>query len=165
MATTPLVPCRCIGTVDGGPPTMVCLKEGASQDAKKGEIVYISGGYIVECGDNPALILGILAEDCHNGDAGANEVNVYLADNRNLFEANNCSAAATRAVNAITDVGAPRPIYRDTTNSKVQVGSASGGANNRVLIWNNSSRDAVGDTGGRNIFMFMQNFFQLGSTS
>lgn len=163
MATTPLVECKCIGTNDGGPPTRITLPEAASLTAKAGEIVYLLNGYVTECGDDPANILGILEEDGHNSTAGAYEVSVLLADGRNRFEANFVSAAGTRAVTSQVYVGLPRDIFRDTTNSKLQVGSTKSAA--RVVIQQLSSKDAVGDTGGRVIFQFQQKFFQLVATS
>lgn len=163
MSTIALVECKCVGTNDGGPPTRMVFPEGASLTAKAGEIVYLLNGYITECGDNPANILGILEEDGHNTTAGLYTIPVILADARNRFEANYVSAAATVAATALSIVGKPKDLYRDTTNSKLQVGSSQ--SNARVVIQALSGKDVVGDSGGRVQFQFNQKYFQLVGTS
>lgn len=159
MATIALGKCQCIGTVDGGPPLRMTFPEAASLTAVRGEPVYLLNGYVTECGDNPTAILGILEEDGHNSTAGAYEVSVVLADPRNVFEANFVSAAATVVATAQSHVGKPKDIFRDTTNSMLQVGNSQ--ANARVIIGKLSPKDAVGDSGGRVQFRFQEKWFQL----
>ena len=163
MATTNLVKVEAVMTDDGGPPIMMEFEEGASVTAVAGELALLSGGRAIECSDNPAIILGIFAEDGHNGTAGANKIKVWLADPRNIFKGNLVSAAGTQVATAITDVGLMYGLARDTTNSKVQVINTS--LNCRVVVLQHAKDDVIGDAGGRVLFRFLGKFAQLGSTS
>ena len=163
VATINLVAVEAVMTDDGGPPIMMEFEEGASVTAVAGELALLSGGRAIEAGDNPVLILGIFAEDGHNGSAGANKIRVWLADPRNIFKGNLVSGAGTQVATAITDVGLMRALVRDTTNSKVQVLNVA--TNGRVVILQHAKDDVIGDSGGRVLFRFLGKFAQLGSTS
>jgi hypothetical protein len=166
VATIPLSAFEIAKTTDGGPPTELYFPEGASQAFVAGEPVYLLNGYLVECGDNPALIVGIANGPAHNTTAGAYNVPVLLADERNIFRAQVCSAAGTRAASAVTMVGRAMALLRDTTNSLLQVLSTPlDGANGRVYCVGLSGQDVVGDTGGRVLVKFKQNNSQTGITS
>jgi len=54
----------------GQPPVVWSVPEGLNQTFKEGDFVYRNGGYLVICGADPALILGIALEDAHNTTAG-----------------------------------------------------------------------------------------------
>lgn len=167
MATIPLAECEIAGTNDGGPPTVLEVEEAASQTFVEGEPVYIAdSGYLTECGDNPALILGIAGADAHNTTAGAYKIPVYLADSRNIFRIQACSAAATRMATTRTAIGRILALFRDTTNSKLQAnGSTFDGSNGRVYCLGLDKQDTLGDTGGRYLVRFKPANSQVGATS
>lgn len=166
MATIPLGKAEWAMALDGGPCSILHFEEGASQSFVTGEPVMLTAGYVVECGDNPVAILGIALADAHNTSAGLYKIPVALADHRNIFRANCCSSAGTRAATALTMIGKGASILRDTTNSMLQILSTSlDGSNSRVTIMGLDPQDVVGDTGGRLLVKFKQPFCQLAMTS
>lgn len=166
MATIPLSAFEIARTTDGGPPTVMEFEEGASETFVAGEVVYLLNGYVKEVGANPALIVGVAGAPAHNTTAGAYKIPVFLADERNIFRAQVCSAAGTRAVTAQTMIGRAMALLLDTTNSFVQVLSTPlDGANGRVYCVGLDKQDVLGDTGGRVLVKFKQNYSQTGITS
>jgi hypothetical protein len=149
-------------TFSGNAPNLLSFPEASSQTFKAGEPVYLSSGYVTECGDDPSAILGIAADDAHNAaSSGLYEVGVYLPTPDMVFEANVYGGGA---ITAITDVGRSMGLYRDTSNSKLYVDKGDT-ANHRVVVIGLSKKDAVGDTYGRYLVQFEQKYLQLQITS
>lgn len=166
MATIALGKASWAMSLDGGPASVLTFLEGASQSFVAGEIVMLTAGYVVECGDNPVAILGIALADAHNTTAGLYSIPVALADHRNIFRANCCSSAGTGAATTLAMIGKGASLLRDTTNSMLQVLSTSlDGNNSRVTIMGLDKQDVLGDTAGRLLFKFKQPFSQLAMTS
>jgi len=167
LATIPLSAFEIAGTVDGGPPTVLEVEEAASESFVAGEPVYIAdSGYLTECGDNPALVLGIAGAPAHNTTAGLYKIPVYLADSRNIFRAQAASAAGTRMATTRAAIGRILALFRDTTNSLLQVNGATfDGANARVYCLGLDKQDVLGDTGGRYLVRFKPANSQVGGTS
>ena len=166
MATVTVSRARVARTISGNAPQVLMLPEAGSLAVKKGEFVYLSGGYVTEIGANPAAILGIADADAANGDAGANDIPVVIANNDTIFEIHKTNSTGTGVATAVTDVGAEFAIYRDTSNNWATAYAAAGGFGNaRLICLDHSNFDAVGDTGGRLLVMVMGSFRQLFSTS
>ena len=174
MATLTLGAATVIKTISGNSPQILVLPEGASNTGKKGELCYLSGGYVTEIGSNPNLILGMLAEDAHNDDAaGTSEIAVYIANSDTIFEFNKVSTAAgagtggTGAATAVTDIGKAFGLYRDTTLNITHATVAEGASasQRQLMCVDLSDKDTVGDTGGRLQCIVNGNFRQLYCTS
>jgi hypothetical protein len=167
MATIPLQRTAVAKTISGNSPLTLSLPEAASQTFERGEWVYLSGGYVTECGHNPGAILGLAAEDGSNGDAGANDVKVVIAHDDVVFAANKSDGSQSAAATAVTDRGKVLVIDQDTTNSKCYVSLAEGddAANGRLICVDLDGKDVLGDTGGRLLFQVLGNYRQLLSTS
>ena len=166
MATIPVQRARVARTISGNSPQIMTFPEAASQTFKKGELVYLVGGYVTEIGANPTAILGMAAEDAHNEDAGDYNVGVYIANNDTIFEFSKTNSSGNAVVTAVTDVGAEFAIYRDTSNNWATAYAAAGGyGNQRLICLDLSNFDVVGDTGGRLLCMVMGTFRQLFCTS
>jgi len=168
MATVTVGSASVTRTISGNSPQILTLPEAASQTFKKGELVYLSAGYVTEIGANPAYILGMAAEDAHNDDdAGTHNVAVYIANNDTIFEIHKTDSSGSGAATAVTDVGREFAIYRDTTNSWVTayISGAGAGANARLMCLDHSGKDTVGDTGGRLLVVVTGSFRQLFCTS
>ena len=165
MATVTVQRARVARTISGNSPQVLTLPEAASQTFKKGEFVYLSGGYVTEIGANPALILGMADEDGHNGaTAGLYNVAVVIANMDTIFEIHKTNSSGVAVVTAVTDVGKEFAIYRDTTNSWATAYDG-GGANSRLICLDHSNFDTVGDTGGRLLVQVLGSFRQLFCTS
>lgn len=167
MATIPLVSCEVAYTVSGNSPLVRIFPEASSQTFKKGEFVYLSGGYVTEVGDNPGVILGMAAEDAHNDSAGVYNVAVVIAHPDVVFRMNKVDSSDVAAVTAVTDVGKAFAFYRDTTDSQTHVYIAEGGnaAYGRLICIDHSNLDTVGDTGGRLDLYILGKYCQLFCTS
>lgn len=139
--------------------------EAATQTFVEGEVVYISSGYVTECGDDPAIILGFAAKDGSNSTSnGSVDVPVYVADHDTLFCASVYHGTPGSAVTAVTLVGTAYGLYRDTTNSKVYV-DISDTTNTRVRVVKLDPRDDVGDRYGRVWFRVLPAWHQFSRTS
>jgi len=168
MATVTVSRARVARTISGNSPQVLTLPEGASATFKKGELVYLSAGYVTEIGDNPGYILGMADEDAHNDDdAGTHNVAVVIANNDTVFEFHKTDSSGSGAATAVTDVGREFAIYRDTTNSwaTAYISGVGAGTNARLICLDHSNFDTVGDTGGRLLCMVMGSFRQLFCTS
>lgn len=168
MSTIALQPLRFARTVSGNSPMVLVLPEAASQTFKKGEPVYLVAGYVTECGNNPAAILGFANEDASNDTvAGTSDVGVVIANDDNIFEMNKSDTAGAVAATAVTDVGKAFALYRDTTNSKAYAHVAEGAqaANGRFMCLAISGKDVVGDSGGRLLLHVIGKYRQLFVTS
>lgn len=167
MATVTVSRARVARTISGNAPQVLLLPEAASLAVKKGEFVYLSGGYVTEIAANPTAILGMAdADAANNASAGAYDIPVVIANGDTIFEIHKTNSTGTGVVTAVTDVGAEFAIYRDTTNNWATAYAAAGGFGNaRLICLDHSNFDAVGDTGGRLLVMVMGSFRQLFSTS
>jgi hypothetical protein len=160
-------------TISGNPPQTLVLPEAASQTFKKGEFVYLVAGYVTEIADaTPDLILGMAAEDAHNGDAGAYNVGVYIANADTIFKLNKVSAGGsgtggTIAATAVTDVGKAFALYRDTTNNITHAVVAEGalGAQRQLICIDHAGDDVLLDVGGRLLCIVNGKYRQLYCTS
>lgn len=165
MATVTVSRARVARTISGNSPQVLKLPEAASQTFKKGEFVYLSGGYVTEIGANPSLILGMADEDGHNGASnGLYNVFVVIANMDTIFEIHKTNSGGTGVVTAVTDVGKEFAIYRDTTNSWATAYDGEG-ANSRLICLDHSNFDVVGDTGGRLLVQVLGSNRQLFCTS
>lgn len=159
MATITLGRIRVVKTLTGGPPALMRFEEAASQTFKDGALVFLSGGYIQECGADPAQILGVVVGDGDNdATAGTSQKLVYVADASTVFEAN----VSTSQVTAQTDVGRSWGLVKVGNNWHID---KNDGTNQRVYILNLSLRDTVGDTQGRLLFQVLGKYRQLTTTS
>jgi hypothetical protein len=64
--------------LSGGAAPVLAYPEAASQTFVKGDLVFISSGYLTICGSDPTAILGIALDDAHNTTAGLYQINVSL---------------------------------------------------------------------------------------
>jgi hypothetical protein len=141
--------------------------EAASQTFKKGDLVYLNGGYLTACGADPTLIMGVATSDGHNTAAGADSTVVELAHPNTLFIGNlDTQASEGAGTTAATDRGkmygvkalaaAPYQWYVDKTDV----------TNKRVIVWDiwTAVQDgvpmAVGDIIGWVVFAFDPTYFQ-----
>ena len=153
--------------IHGSNPFTLTLKEGASQSFVKGELVVITGGYVVEiASDTPSAIYGVAAGPAHNTTAGAAEVPVELATPEQLFRANVLQSSLADHVLAQTDLGTDMAIQRDTSLSKTFLNaSTTAGANIRVFTHKQARGTSIGDTNGQVLFNFKPNWIQMLGTS
>lgn len=170
MATIPEAICRAVQTKDGSAPAILHQPEAATQTFVKGEVVFMSAGYLNEIASNtPALIYGVAADDGSNsasgGTSSAPECPVFLADDDTLFEAN-VKQSGSDHVLAATDLGVPMGIYRDTGDSKIYLDAdVKAGTGVRVFTHRVARGTAIGDTNGRVLFNFLPNWVQFLGTS
>lgn len=165
MASIAKSVCFAKQTIHGSPAREERFPEAAAQTFKKGEIVYLLDGYVTECGDNPAAILGVAAEDGHNSTtAGDDNVAVTLAEPTTLFCMNIASSTSfgSRTLAQIY-LGRVCVLLRDTTNSKLYCDPATLGSNARVIV--DKFVDEVGDVNGRVLVRFKSTAYQLASSS
>jgi hypothetical protein len=142
-------------TLHGGPPIIVTYPEAASQDFLAGELVYLVSGKVTQCGANPTIILGIAMHDA--SETTDTDVQVCLATADTIFSANRDSG-----VTAVTDVG---QSYRIAATSNKWHIVPTTGANARVLVVELDTRDTVGDTSGRLLFIINGSYRQFEVTS
>lgn len=123
------------------------FKEGASQTFKVGDLVALSGGYVVAAGADPATVLGIAQDNAHNSaTAGAYQVSVAIADPTATFIANVTGTAPANKTDA-TDIGKLYGVVSsggqwyvdkdETVNTRVVVVGLvdpAGTVNGRVLV-------------------------------
>lgn len=166
MATIPLGAASVAKTISGNSPQVIVYPEAANQTFKKGQFVYLSGGYVTVCSSSSTAILGMAAEDAHNGSTnGAYNVAVYIANSDTLFELNKVTAAGAATTTAVTDVGANFGIYVDSTNKWCHAAVGSGSTPHRLICVALSDKDEAGDAGGRLLCMVLGVYNQLFTTS
>jgi len=163
MATITLTRAVLAKTESGNEPMVIDYPEAASQTFVKGEFVYLSGGYVTECSDNPTAILGMAEDDAHNSTAGAYKVGVSIFSDNTILEINKVDTSDAAVATAVTDVGKTFGLYRDTTDN--QVHAAYNSTSPRLICIGISGSDLVGDTGGRLLFRVIGTYRQLASTS
>jgi hypothetical protein len=152
----------------GGTPTPRTYPEAATQTFVKGEIGFMSAGYLKEiAGDTPEAIIGVIAQAAHNdATAGTSSCSVFLASEGIVFEANVKASGLANYVGLNSDVGRVMGIQRDTANSKVFLNaSVVGGANARVFVHGYARGSAAGDTNPRMLFEFLPTYIQNRATS
>jgi len=131
MSFKPLYPDKAI---------LLDYKESASLTAVQGNLVYLTGGYLTECGADPAIILGVLAEDGSNGSEGANSAGVWLALPGTIFVAEGTTTTAQ------TQVGEDYGVALESSVWRVDTGDTG---NVRVNVIALDPRDAAGTDEGR----------------
>jgi hypothetical protein len=156
----------------GGTPSVVSFAEGATQTFKKGWVVILSAGFVVDpASDTPAAILGVAAEDAHNDTvAGTHTIGVYLAIPTNVFAGNVLQSSLADHVLVQGDIGTSMAIQRDTVNFRWFLNASTvGGANIRVFTYEIAQNQSatpntasgpfgVGDTNVRLTFTFLPNW-------
>jgi len=164
MATVTLTRAVLAKTESGNEPLVINYPEAASQTFVKGEFVYLNGGYVTECGDNPTTILGMAMDDAHNdSSAGTHKVGVAVFSDNTILEMNKVDTSDSGLATAYSDVGKTFGIYRDTTDS--QVHAVYNSTSPRLICIGLSGSDQVGDTGGRLLLRVIGTYRQLSSTS
>lgn len=170
MAAQPRIAISAIKTLGGYSIPQEAFKEAATQTFKKGALVFLSAGYLQECGADPALIMGVASRDGQNGaNAGDYKQSVYLAHPGTLFLGNldNGSGSTTSAA---TDVGKMYGVAKHSSSGKWYVDSTDVTAK-RVILWNfwDGAQDGltagVGDTLAQMYFQFDPTYFQGSHTS
>lgn len=155
MATAPVIPIRPVRSLTGLSYPRQAVPEAASQTFLLGALVVVTSGYLVECGADPALILGVATSAGHNK-ASANLVKntVVLAHPDTLFVGNlDDSGSLGTGVTAATDRFLTYGVAK-RSSSHWYIDKADTTAK-RVRIFDFWDEDAVGDIGGRVIFKFV----------
>lgn len=150
------------------PEYTVPFPEAAAQTFKMGgTTVNVVAGYLTDTGsDTPGTIMGVPAEDAHNGTLGQYACTVNLANTTNVFAANVLESALADHVLLQSDIGVTMAIQRDTTNNRLFLNaSTKAGSNCRVFTLGLAQNTDVGDTNGRVLFVFLPNFAQSLGTS
>lgn len=144
--------------------------EAASQTFKKGALVYLSAGYLNECGADPTLIMGIASADGQDGtNAGDESQPVFLAHPGTLF-LGNLDNGSSSAASAATDRGKMYGVAKHSSSGKWYVDSTDT-TNKRVVIWGfwDGAQDGVNVAVGDNLtpvyFQFDPTYFQGSHTS
>ena len=123
------------------------FSEEASQTFVKGNLVFVNtSGYLVECGADAALIMGVAAEDAHNGTQGQYDcaVDVILPGSVLIAKSNTTTDQ--------THVGAPYGIVLASSVWSVDISEDT--THTRCNILGLLPQDAVGTDGGRYILTF-----------
>jgi hypothetical protein len=105
-------------TISGNSPWTLAFPEAASQTFKKGAFVTLdASGCVVECGADPARILGIAAADGANDSvAGNSSTTVWIAGDDTIFVGNVGLTGALTQVTANTDVGGRYGISKNAAS-------------------------------------------------
>jgi len=160
MATIGIQPVRPYKTISGNAPFVLAIQEAATQTFTVGALV-IQGaaGKMAEGGANPARILGVAEEPGHNVAApGVQDVtHLAMANSDTLFVGNVITTTA------LSDIGNRYGVTK--VGSNWQIDKSKTGATARIIIVDLDPRDAIGDTQGRLLFMFMADFTAFASTS
>lgn len=150
MATISKRPIYVAKTVHGNSPWTQEFPEAASQTFLTGAIVTLnSTGHVVEAAADEVRILGVAAGAAHNDTVAAtSKMLVWIADDETIFAAN----VSGTSVTALPDIGRGFGIVKetywhvdktDTTNRRV------------ITVDLLLGPDAVGDTNGHHLFMFL----------
>jgi hypothetical protein len=153
--------------------------EAALQTFEQGAPVFLSAGYLNECGTNPQLIMGIATKDGQNGaTAGLKKQMVHLAHPDVLFVGNlDHTSTEGTTVGAATDLGKMYGITKISSSGYWYVDKSKGVvATSRVIIWDLWDDIVSGSTGSgqvgvwtdtipRVVFAFSPGFFQGHRTS
>jgi hypothetical protein len=154
MATAPFQAIRPVRSLTGLPYPRQAVPEAATQTFKLGALVVCTSGFLVECGADPALILGVASRAGQNGaSAGLKENVVYLAHPDTLFVGNlDTSASEGAGVTAATDRFLTYGVAKRTSSHWYV--DKTDTTNKRVRIFDFWNEDAVGDVMGRVLFKF-----------
>lgn len=128
-----------VHTKHGGPPYTRTYPEAASQTFKRGDYVLLTAGKVTACATNPAVILGVAAQDA----TGVTDtpIKVYIADKSTVFVGNLSASNVT----AVTQPGTKVDLILESGIMNVALTTVAP----RVMIVGLDLRDAVGDTNGR----------------
>jgi len=164
MATQAKIAIRAVRTLSGSPIPKVAVPEKASQTFVKGALCFVdSTGYNVECGADPALILGVATTDASNSGSSGTVIDVLeLAHPSTLFRGYfDTSASEGTGTDAQTDLMKGYGVAKAAAGGVWFVDKAETTAK-RVVIWEfwGEPGFAVGDTRPHIIFGFTFAFFQ-----
>ena len=173
MATAPRIAIRALKTLAGTPVPKEGFPEAASQTFKKGALVYLnSSGYLVECGTDPTLIMGVATADGGNAAAGAVTQVVELAHPSTLFLGNlDTSGSEGNGTSAQADTGKMYGVVKSSVTGTPWYVDKTETTNKRVIVWHlwEGVQDgipmAVGDTIPWVVFAFDPAYFQGHHTS
>ena len=142
MSFKPLYPDRAV---------LLEFPESGSLTAVEGNLVYVTGGYLTECGTDPSLIMGVLAENGHNSTEGANSAGVWLALPGTIFVAEGTTVTAQTQVGEDYGVVLESSVWRVDTSETSSV---------RLQVLKLDPRDAVGTDEGRYWVTFISSVSQ-----
>jgi len=179
VATQPRIAFRALKTLSGMAIPVMSYPEAATQTFKAGAPVFLSNGYLNECGTDPQLIMGIATKDGQNvATAGLKSQSVILAHPDVLFLGNldNTNTEGS-TVGVATDLGKMYGLKKITASGKWYVDKSKAVvATSRVIIWDFWDELVSGSTGSGQIaaitdvipqvvFAFAPGFFQGHRTS
>jgi hypothetical protein len=162
MATIAIGPMRPYKTFHGGPPFRMSIPEKASQTFKSGAIIVAdTAGKAQEASADPTRILGVSEGDGKDiaSPLDSDKTILDVADTGTIFVAN----VSTAQVTAQTDIGASYGVTKVGDNWTIDKTKVS--TSRRIRVVDLDPRDVVGDTCGRLLFQFIQNFTGLSYTS
>jgi hypothetical protein len=155
------VACR---TIYGTPLPSEQFPEAANQVFEMGAPCVLTGGYLTECGADPASICGVATREGQNGaTSGAKRQVVNLAVPGSLFRGYiDTSAAEGTGVTAAANLGKAYGIAKNAATGKWYVDN-NDVANDRVIVWKHWDGDgmAIGDTQGHVVFSFLASVSQM----
>ena len=128
-------------------------REAASATFLAGAPLCWSGGYLTECGTDPAVIVGIAAEAAHNTTAGPSNVVRYWPLAGNIFEAN-LSQAATGTTSAVTHLGVDFGIIARSSGTAHWVVDSSDETNTCCTVLEFAKDNVIGDVSARVLISF-----------
>lgn len=166
MATTVLGPFKVSKTFSGAQPFRQAIAEADTGTFKKGAVLVRStAGKFAEAGSDPVGIMGVADEDGHNLTSGteADKIHYNVADPNTLFTGNLISTSTGTPTSRL-DIGESYGITKVGTNWHVDKAKRTN-TNRRVIVIDLDPRDAIGDTGGRVLFQFVQQFTGVSYTS
>jgi predicted RecA/RadA family phage recombinase len=139
----------------GGIPLRWHFPEAASQSYKAGELVYLSGGKVTVCGNNPQTIMGMACADASGTTDEDAEVIVATPDQ--IFEASVYHLTAASAITAVSQVGENYGIEVVSNKVYVAIDETSTIACRVIGL---SKKDVVGDQYGRLLFKIISTYSQ-----
>jgi len=128
------------GRLNAGQPEVVYVSENSSVTALRGAAVVRTGGYILECGANPAAIFGFLAQAGRNTTAaGKDKIGVYPLRFGQTFVGTLKATLTQAMVGSVANlVAGSSTWYLDTSTSISSVA--------QVVIEGPAEGFAIGDT-------------------
>jgi hypothetical protein len=164
VATQAKFAIRAVRTISGSPIPKQAVPEKASQTFVKGALCFVdTTGYNVECGADPALVLGVATADGANNAASGAVIDVLeLAHPGTLFRGYlDTSASEGTGTTAQTDLLKGYGVAKSASGGVWYIDKADT-SNKRVVLWEfwGEPGFAVGDTRPHVIFGFIYANFQ-----
>jgi len=165
MATQAKIPIRAARTLAGTPIPRAGLPEKASSTFVRGALAFLEAatGFLIECGADPTLIMGIAQADGANNAVSGAVINIVdLAHPDTLFRGYlDTSGGEGTGTTAQTDLGKGYGVAKSASGGIWYVDKADT-TNKRVVIWEFWAADgqAVGDIRHHVLFQFMVTAFQ-----